>query len=376
MSEKIADIESILERITDAWNYYFLENKFCQTKINYNDEVKTNYYGDILSYFHDTLSFLCINQAHLGRKESIFNSISLLQIIYAQQDLVDELLYIFKLPASLKEDKNPNRNIRNELVGHPIRRLNDQLISSVFFGNEFKGNVIHYIIYSKDNNFRLKEEILNVEKIIDRHLDFLVKYLEIIISKINVVLNQLRKKLASILLMLNEDISFVDLLNVVIHNYEKIFEDNKLFKPNLLREVYLRVDEHPRYKNVINIFHIALQSYIEDAKKSIDSISLYKATGMEDLVIPKVVIKIVKQKNTQNKKSVKRRYFDYEFSKLFEKHPIFEINYFIEKFSNDVSIMDELQNMKKFIGNELEYYSSYEYLRVIMTEKGLLNRQF
>lgn len=373
MSDKIANVENFLRRMTDAWNYYFLENKFCQNKINYNDEVKTNYYGDILSYFQDTLSFLYVNQPHLGRKESIFNSISLLQIIYAQQDLVDELLYIFKLPASSKEDKNPNRSIRNELVGHPIRRLNGELISSVFFGNEFKGNVIHYIIYSKDNDFKLKEEVLNIGKIVDRHLDFLIKYLDAIISKIKFILNQLRKKLKIVLLMLNENVGFIKLLTVAEHNYERVFEDNKLFKSELLKEIYKRSDEHPRYKNVIHMFCESLRSYIEDSEKSIDSITLHEVAKVED---PNVIFKIVKPKSIRNRKSIEKRYFDYEFSKLFERHPIFEINYFIDKFNSDVLIMDELRNMKKSIDNKLEYYSSYEYLRVLMIEKGLLSRRF
>ncbi len=48
---------------------------------------------------------------------------------------MDELLYIFKLQHSEMADKEPNRTVRNELVGHPIRRKpNDgPLISSVYF---------------------------------------------------------------------------------------------------------------------------------------------------------------------------------------------------------------------------------------------------
>lgn len=376
MSSKIANIENGLERMTDAWNHYFLENKFCQSKINYNDEVKTNYYGDILSYFNDTLSFLYVNQAHLGRKESVFNSISLLQIVYAQQDLMDELLYIFKLPASSKEDKNPNRSIRNELIGHPIRRLNDELISSVFFGNEFRGNIIHYIIYSKDNGFKLEEKIMSVEKIIERHLDFLIKYIGIIISKIKIILNHLVKKINVILSMLNGNVNFLNLLTFIGHVYEKVFEDNRLFEPKLLKKIYKKIDNHPRYSNAINIFYDTVRSYTEDAKKSIDSIASSKVIQVEDVVVPRITFKIIKLKNAHAKMPAERRYFDYEFSKLFEKHPIYEINYFIERFSSDTLIMEELQNMKKFIGDDLEYYSSYEYLRVLMTEKGLLNRRF
>src|SRR5438045_3034682 len=129
------EVNDTLDKITTSWNHYFWKNKFCQNRINFTSEIKTNYYGDILSYFNDTLALLTDINPKKEFNKSIFQTIGVLQLIYTQQDLIDELLYIFKLPQSTKGDKNPNRDIRNELIGHPIRRKpkDNELISSVFF---------------------------------------------------------------------------------------------------------------------------------------------------------------------------------------------------------------------------------------------------
>jgi hypothetical protein len=106
-----------------------------------------------------------------------------MQIIYVHQDLIDELLYIFKLSASSKEDKNPNRNIRNELVGHPIRRKKE-LVSSVLFDVFNRSNKeLRYTKYSKEKDFKADLLVYDIENIIKRHQQFLNKYLDEIIKK-------------------------------------------------------------------------------------------------------------------------------------------------------------------------------------------------
>src|SRR5574339_176342 len=94
----------LLEKITRTWNNYFWRYKFCQDRINFTEEIKTNYYGDILSYFNETLSSISDIKHETEFKKSIFQAIGVLQTIYAHQDLIDELLYIFKLQESPKKD--------------------------------------------------------------------------------------------------------------------------------------------------------------------------------------------------------------------------------------------------------------------------------
>lgn len=49
-----------LDKIADIWNNFILEYKFCNKKIKFNDEIKTNYFGDILGYFYITPKMILI----------------------------------------------------------------------------------------------------------------------------------------------------------------------------------------------------------------------------------------------------------------------------------------------------------------------------
>lgn len=84
--------------------------------------------------------------------------------------MIDELLYIFKLKDSSKSDKNPNREIRNELVGHPISRdENHKLKSSVLFGFEQLNNQLQYMKYDIRDGFKGQLQLLDFSAVIKRH---------------------------------------------------------------------------------------------------------------------------------------------------------------------------------------------------------------
>ena len=51
-------VEDKLDRIADIWNYFVWDYKICSNKIKSNEDVKTNYFGDILGYFKDTLDIV------------------------------------------------------------------------------------------------------------------------------------------------------------------------------------------------------------------------------------------------------------------------------------------------------------------------------
>ena len=150
-----------LRQITDVWNYYILKHKFCNKKIKFTDEVKTNYFGDILGYFQDTLDIIFDLRESNSYTDRFSNQISLLQSIYVQQDFIEELLIIFKCKISkgdLKKDSNYyiNREIRNELVGHPIRKQKGEFISSCLFGYNGGSDKIVYLRYHKENNYEFE----------------------------------------------------------------------------------------------------------------------------------------------------------------------------------------------------------------------------
>lgn len=170
------EIQEQLREINNYWNKYYFKKDFFQKRINFTDDVKTNYYGDLNNYLLDTLALVDEFKETGTPQEYISKSIVLMQVIYIHQDLIDELLYIFKLPASSKDDKNPNRNIRNELVGHPIRReigRKKELISSVLFDVFNRSNKeLRYTKYSKEKAFKPDLLVYDIEDIIKRHQQF------------------------------------------------------------------------------------------------------------------------------------------------------------------------------------------------------------
>lgn len=218
-------IKDLLDKISDAWNYYFLDYKFCQKKINFTEDVGTNYYGDILSYFNDTLVLLENIEYKEDFNYSIFQAVGILQIIYAQQDLIDELLFIFKLPTSLKEDKNPNRNIRNELVGHPIRRnpKTKEFISSVFYHKGFENGMILYTLYTKQNSFPGKNYSFKIDDILKSHMTFLEKYLLIILKQVEKIFINFQKALIELELLVRNNADFYKTIKLIEFRYSKFF---------------------------------------------------------------------------------------------------------------------------------------------------------
>ncbi|RIV32849.1 hypothetical protein D2V08_10485 [Flagellimonas lutimaris] len=189
-----------LDRIADIWNHFIWEYDFFKRKIKFTPEVRTNYFGDILGYFQDTFDIIFSDGESNSYSGRFSNQISLLQSIYVQQDFIEELLLIFKCgieKGDLKKDFNYsiNREIRNELVGHPIRKHNGQFISSFLFGYNGGSDKIVYLRYHKDNNYKFESMEYPVSEIIERHKDFLNKYFDEILNKLKQILLNLSKKL-------------------------------------------------------------------------------------------------------------------------------------------------------------------------------------
>ena len=123
------DIETKLTTISDIWNNYIWEYQVCNHKIKFTKDIQSNYFGDILFYFTDTLDVI-----FKPKEVESFTTFTLcnkmfLKAIYIQQDFIEELLYIFRCnidkgELSKNDNYKINRDLRNELVGHPIRKSN------------------------------------------------------------------------------------------------------------------------------------------------------------------------------------------------------------------------------------------------------------
>jgi len=362
------DLNYKLGKIGDIWNYFILEYKFFKNQIKFTEEIQTNYFGDILGYFKDTFDIIFNYKQSNSYSERFSNHIGLLQSIYVQQDFIEELLVIFKCSINkgdLKNDLNYliNREIRNELVGHPIRKHRGQLISSCLFSYDGKSNAIVYLRYHKDNNYKFESMEYPIFEIIDRHKNFLDKYFDKILNKLKKSLVAFLKEIENIQNIIDHK-TFQELLKVLEARFESIFKYDHIYDKISLLEVYDRKNEHKRYENFIDKFYEDLKIDLKEKKEYISELlEQNKEIELNDFTLPVFDIKIMyssEPKKTSKKLPVT---YHYELGKLATKRNLIDFNFFADSLQNkcleNEVVLKELSHMRSNIWNDIEYYSAF-----------------
>jgi hypothetical protein len=327
-------IKSNLSKINSYWNEYYFIKEFFQKKINFTDEVKTNYYGDLNNYLHDTLDLVKPFNKIDSDKDYISQIIVLLQVIYTQQDLIDELQYIFKLQYSTKEDKNPNRDIRNELIGHPIsrdKRDNNKLKSSILFDIVNKDE--NYISYAKYSMRKSELKKYSVQEIIENHKNFLNKYLDEILNKMGKEIKEYKKTIEKVFnIPLINQFEYIDRIDK-----ELLSSISYIFEKDSLKYYYKNMRKHRRYLYCLKQYKRTLKSVI---------------------------------KNEEDKTKYYSLIDRYYIEQLQKKDTYFRIDKIIKIYQDNPIILNELKNMELNFYNDAEYYASLNFLSE--NEKELL----
>lgn len=371
------DIKFKLDKIADIWNYFIWDYRYCSSKIKFNDDIKTNYFGDILDYFQDTLDIVFENKSFSTEySEKFSQTISFLQAIYIQQDFIEELLSIFKTSIEkghLKKDYlySINRDLRNELIGHPIRKFEGKLISSTLFSYQANEGEIQYLRYHTDNKFHSEKKTYLIEDIQQRHKEFLEKYFEIILQKLRTILDEFISELEKLeKVIVKRDFSTV--LKLVELYFEAIFENDYLYDKESLLKIYSRKDEHLRYQNLIDRFYKDLKSSISDKKKFVTEIyerEKIDYSQISNVEIRKIDFLFTDSTTTKTKKEIQKTTYHYEIGKIATKRNLMDFDFFggllRSKCENNELVLNELNHMKSNINNEIEYYTS---LRLICAE--------
>ncbi len=387
-----SEVENKLKRIADVWNDFIWEYKFCSRKINFSEDLKSNYFGDILGYFQDTFDIIYTEQETKTYVDRFSYHMSLLQAIYIQQDFVEELLVIFKCgvdKGELKNDENfsINREIRNELVGHPIRKIKIAdtegetiscdscgtvirkpksklvLLSSTLFSYNSNNDTIQYLRYHKDNNYNFESRTFKISEIIARHNKFLNRNFDIIVNKLMSIIKKYSVELNK-LNSLIENRDFETLIKLVEINYESIFNSDYIYDKASLIKIYNRKSEHERYQNVIDKFYSDLKTGIADTKDYIHELiepKPFVASG--DL--PKIKMTFKDFSNTDsNDLAEKKVTYHYELGKLASKRNSMDFVFFSGflklKCSENELVINELKHMENNIDDEIEYYSAFK----------------
>ncbi|WP_422091710.1 hypothetical protein [Tenacibaculum ovolyticum] len=368
------EIEKKLSKIADIWNYYIWEYRECNKYIKFTEEARTNYFGDILGYFNDTFDVVFEHREANSLSDTFANNISLLQTIYVHQDFIEELLELFKCginKGNLKKDDNYtiNRDLRNELIGHPFRKQKGKFISSTVFSYHPEPGHLEYLRYHVDNDYKFESKSYEISEIVKRHYNFLVTYLDKILNQLKVILLRFISNVEK-LEKLVETLDFETLLKVLTIKFESLFGNKTyLYEKNILKSIYKKKNEHKRYKNVIDKFYSDLKSSLKESKSII--IDYYtEVKNNEPTITTKPVFKFVDMtniKSTSITKKVTERSYHYELGKLSEKKNFdFHFRCMREVYDSNKEAAIELDNMKNNLYNDIEYYCSYYLLRKII----------
>jgi hypothetical protein len=353
-----------LRLIQNVWSHYFWEIKFCQNRIKFTDEEKVNYIADLLNYFEDTLYLLSEFKEKDNYREALYESVAVLQFMYIQQDLMGELKIVFKLPTG-NADKQFVRTLRNELTGHPISRDTKGLVSSVFVTPATNFRILQYERYHRENDFKYSIVTYDWSKIFEAHSN----YLEVSFSELQSKTAKILKEYKKTLIEKSSNFSKLNIYNLVKVTEQLIedyFKQSYLLTKHNILYCFNSIDKHPRYKNAIELFTSSVREFVSDRINDINS-------TLNDLGFPNTIERVIDKEN----KSLSENHDDrtlidyhYYFSKLHNKHQVFNVDYFISQFKDDSEIMEELLNMKMFESNDAEYYSSYEYLGKLLRLRG------
>ena len=367
-------IETKLDKIAEIWNDFILNEKFFQRKINFDSEVETNYFGDILHYFYDSLTLIKENIPEDDKDSfsaSVFYAIGLLQIIFIQHDLMREFFYIFNIDKAEKKEFEKEikriRDLRNELIGHPINRNSKtgELRSTVFWGNRMSKNQIHYLKYTRKDNFKrgIQKEFSITHLIGNQEVVF-KKYLNLILLDLKEDLREYLDNISQIEVGLNEGHDFFYLIDKIQNNCSLLWNRHIIFDKDILLECYTKKSEHPRYENTLEIFRNKLNYNIVNLRNRV-----YKKLDEENKIT------LFENKNRKNfKYSDELTHF---LVRLFEKRQVKErITSLRDTFSDFPPIIDELENMETNIENNTEYYSSYFYLTGVLLKKAVSHVKF
>lgn len=368
------EVKYKLDQIADIWNHFILEYDFCTHKINFTPEVRTNYFGDILGYFYDTFEIIFNIRESKSYSDKFSYQISLLQSIYVQQDFIEELLIIFKCGIDkgiLKTDSNYsiNREIRNELVGHPIRKIRGEFISSCLFGYNGGSDKIVYLRYHKENNYKFESMEFVISDIILRHKHFLDKYFDKILNKLKSILLSFTKKIENLEKLIDTK-SFGEIIKILSVYYESIFKYDFIYDKESLLNIFARKDEHRRYQNLIDKFYLDLKSSLNEKKEyAVKLFEPKKAYEESEFERPIFDIKFADFSTIESMQIERPISYHYELGKIATKRNTMDFNHFGGclklKCVDKQIVLNELEHMESNINNEIEYYSAY---RLICTE--------
>lgn len=369
------NLKKQMSKIRSLWDIYFLQLQSLHNKTWVPENTEFKYVGTILGNFIDTFDVIYDYEVSEKEHGNYSRNMSLMQAIFIQQDIMTELLRTFRTDVEKRDlwrDDNYsiNREIRNELMGHPISIKNSILTSTTLIAYNGDSGCINYMRHHKDNNFEFEFKSYKVEEIIERHSNFILTYFQKIVDQIEVMMEDFVKKIKDILPSVST-IDFPQLLDFVDQNLESLYRQD--FGYYHLPSIYELRDVHPRYSKLVDLFREEVSRHIESHLENIDEIfnpqpeedDPVQKESLIEFVDGNIHINIQDDSSEVNTIEFEDRSFDYEVSKLIDNRALFSMSYNVLKkgLPDDELVHEELDHMAKNLDNDLEYYCSYRLIR-------------
>lgn len=333
------------------------------------------------------------------------------QCMYVQQDLMDELFWICKISNDEASNKRkPIRDIRNELIGHPINTeyeegIGKKLVSTAVWcypdvGKAYGINSIGYLYRIHGSSLKQERKSYLIKDIIILHEEYMNYCLDIVLE---VFQKHLHRQIY------NKHAKVIDILSQEVYQSEKLKTAAKLIasekmgcfqawnklhgyysEGNLLKAID-KMDEAPRYRLFVDNYfkevtelltgdgaYLSYYSKIGDAQDGIKKMQVF-----DDNEFPQITLVCGKGDKVIDERKNLKEETRYYISKLFEKKYYSDIDILrkmLEKFPNlleELDHMDEhwsadktqIRNDDNFErASEMEYYAAILYLQYMIEE--------
>jgi len=347
-------------------------------------------FSDIYEYFKPTFDLLDINtKITKSYKDSFFQFFGLLQVVYVQQDLIDAIANAFGVNLENTDDKKLNRNLRNQLVGHPLseERNSDERNDpkwkiksesnrkSTIILKSITPKKVYYVNYETENSKNQYTDMCaDVDEIIERHLAFLNASFDSILKRILKEINVLLKKLEKYLRLYycktaSNTNKFSCWFSLFINTHS--FDVPKLNRciekkgTHIRYEVYLK-----KFESMLVNYYLELIVSIKKFTVSYNKVCSYRVEIKHD----KLMLNSLKRKNIAFNSFFKGKGISgvgrdlRDISKPFNDQWHFGFNQLTTNFSNNIELISELNHLKilRFDDDELEYEICYDYIEYLL----------
>ncbi|MCD6245453.1 hypothetical protein J7J58_00970, partial [candidate division WOR-3 bacterium] len=220
--------------------------------------------------------------------------------------------------------------------------------------------------------FKGESKTYKIVDIIRSHEKYLNKYFDIILERIENILKEYNKQISRLEKMINNNKDFENIVILTSQIYENIFQQEYLYSPKILIECKKREKEHERYKYAVNHFLIDLKLGIQETKSDIFNYNTKIIGKKEGNKISHEICVVFTDSGKEDIKIHEQKNYNYIMEKLYSKQIKYDFSYIENKFKDYPNMLEEINNMKININNDLEYYASYNYLRSLLTKEKLL----